>query len=66
MTRYSGDPRWIAARYAGHCDGCGAAIAPGDHLFYFPRGRKLFGEACGCGGRHSARFEAEAADDRSL
>ena len=44
MTRYSGDPRWIAARYAGRCDGCGAAIASGEWAFYFPRGRKLFGD----------------------
>ena len=62
MTRYRGDPRWMTARFAGRCE-YGAEIAPGDPVFYFPHGKKLFGEACGRGAEASAKFEAEAFDE---
>lgn len=64
MRRYSGDPHEITARYPGTCAGrdCGAAIAPGDRCFYFPKGRKLYKWEChGEAAYH--RFMSESADE---
>lgn len=61
MATYRNDPRWIDARYCGHCASCGKEIVRGDRIFYWPIGKKA---ECGeCGGQSSARFAAECWDE---
>lgn len=43
--RYSGDPRWIVARF-GRCAKCGTDIK-GKRAAYFPNGKVCFCEKCG-------------------
>jgi hypothetical protein len=57
---YSGDPRWITARYPAACS-CGETVAKGDRALYWPRTRTVNCEPCG--ETAFARFEAEAADE---
>jgi hypothetical protein len=44
---YKDDPRWIIAKYAGKCF-CGKEIKPGDTAMYYPRGKTVACEDCGC------------------
>lgn len=46
---YGGDPYWLTLKYSGHCDKCHKPLARGERAFYYPKGKKMFGEACGCG-----------------
>lgn len=58
---YSRDPRWLDARFAGKCAGCGAAFRKGDRIFYFPIGKRaVSGE---CAERAAAEFRAMVADE---
>lgn len=60
MSRYSGDPRWIYAKYAGR-DADGNPIRPGDRVFYFPRTRTIY---TGAKAEQAARdFQAAAEDE---
>jgi hypothetical protein len=43
--RYSGDPRWITAKY-GHCAKCGRPLT-GKPAVYFPNGKVCFCQDCG-------------------
>lgn len=61
--RYGNDPHTITARYAGTCNGCGAPIRPGDHPFYYPIGRKLYGEECGCADAAQRDFDSHLVDE---
>jgi len=61
MARYKGDPRWLEARYAGKCAGCGRVISRGETIWYWPIGRKAYCKACG--EPQCARFDAEAFDE---
>ncbi|MDG2124886.1 MAG: hypothetical protein P8J87_14380 [Verrucomicrobiales bacterium] len=63
MSRYSGDPYWLTARFNGKCHSCDQAIRKGDRAYYYPRERRLYGDPCGCGQEHAADFEAHAADE---
>lgn len=62
MPRYSLDPRWITARFASQCAGCGADIKKGEKIFYYPNGKKAYAAAC-CGGEQAADFNAAAFDE---
>lgn len=46
MPRYSQDPRWIDARYAGKCSECNAPIKRDERCFYYPNGKKLLSGEC--------------------
>ena len=63
MPKYSKDPRWIKARFAGECPKCEALIRKGDKIFYFPNGRHVLCSAEDCGGKASREFEAAAQDE---
>jgi hypothetical protein len=57
--RYSGDPRWITARF-GHCAKCKKPLA-GKRAAYFPNGNTCYCEECGRPAM--ASFEAAAFDE---
>lgn len=60
MARYSQDPRWIIARYAGK-DTNGRAFTKGERVFYYPNGKKIVsGEAAE---QASRDFDAAAFDE---
>lgn len=61
---YSGDPRWIRAKYAGSCHGCKQPIKAGDHAFYYPRGKTMHCEKCGAEG--AAALESEKQYERQF
>jgi hypothetical protein len=62
--RYGGDPHDIEVRFSGStCAGCGVVLARGSRAFYYPLGRELYGEACGCAAPHRRDFESAAADE---
>lgn len=48
-----GGRRGFSAQYAGACISCGAAILPGDHLFYAPGNEAPSGLEC-CGDKDDA------------
>jgi hypothetical protein len=60
MPQYSGDPRWITARFNSKCP-CGHDIKKGERTFYYPRTKAAL---CGkCGEKASAEFAAAAMDE---
>ncbi len=62
--RYSGDPRWIDARFDQICSRCGRLISRGDRTFYFPNGRtSAYCERDECGGKESRDFNAASFDE---
>jgi hypothetical protein len=64
MTRFRPrDPHWITLRYQGECTGCGKPIPIGKRAFYYPIGKSLYGEACGCGEHQQAVFDGEVQDE---
>lgn len=61
MSRYSNDPRWLTAKYAGVCAKTGERFAAGTQVFYFPRTKKCF---AGAAAEQEARsFECTRQDD---
>jgi hypothetical protein len=63
-SHYSGDPRWITVRYGGAaCAKCGDPLKKGDDAFYYPRGKSMFGKACGHDIAASRDFESARADE---
>lgn len=63
---YNGDPYWINLRYAGTCASCGARLPKGARAFYYPKGKKLFGDqdaCCGQGTLEAERFAELALDE---
>lgn len=59
MPRYTNDPRWITARYAGIAQD-GTPFHAGDQVFYYPSSRTfLVGEAA----QQAARDFAAAVQD---
>jgi hypothetical protein len=61
--RFPRDPHWITLRHDGQCTGCGKPIAIGKRAFYYPIGKSLYGEACGCGEHQQAVFDGEVQDE---
>lgn len=63
MSQYSGDPRFISAKFESNCNKpeCGALIRKNDKVFYYPNGRKIFCPKCSV--KISAEFEAAVADE---
>lgn len=57
--RYSGDPRWIEARFNGRCAACGESIAAGERAFYWPKGKRLVCAGTDCGELEARRFELD-------
>lgn len=58
---YRDDPKWIVARYPGTCRHCGEPFKRGADVFYYPKGKATYVNACAA--RESASFEAAAADE---
>ena len=64
MVRYSGDPRWITARFSSKCHCCNARLARGKKVYFWPLSHVV---SCSkCGEREAARFVAEAQDEAML
>lgn len=61
-TAYSGDPRWLTAKYPASCKKCGRQIKPGERMFYYPQTKTVYcdGE---CGQAASRDFGSAAFDD---
>lgn len=64
MNHYRDDPRWIEARYPGHCHGCDAPISRGEQILYWPKGKRTYANVCA--ETRWARFTAEAADEERM
>lgn len=63
---YPRDPGWLTAKFPSDCAGnCGQRIAKGDRIFYYPKGKRAYGERCGCGDANSRDFAAHAFDEQS-
>lgn len=60
---YSGDPYWMRARFASICPNCKREIKKGDSIFYFPRVKKAYCNAEGCGMQEARQFESAAQDE---
>lgn len=56
---YRGDPYWLTLKYPGHCDKCHKPLARGERAYYYPNGRKMFGESCGHGQEAEQDFHAQ-------
>ncbi len=63
VALYSGDPRWITARFTSSCKGCGAKVEKGTSAYYYPNTRTIYGKACGCGDDNAKDFSAASFDD---
>jgi len=61
--RYQGDPYWTEAHYFSTCSRCGRHIRAGEQIFYYPKGRRVYCDAPGCGVACSAEFTAAAEDE---
>lgn len=61
MPRYSNDPRWITARYAGTCSAkdCDKPIRKGDDVYHYPHPRYRATYCAACSPSIAARAEAE-------
>ena len=59
------DPRWITARFGSLCAGCKATITKGQRVFYYPAGKSVYGEACGCAETRAAEFAGAVADEET-
>ena len=55
-----GDPFWLKARYAGHCDRCSQPIRKGDRAFFYPRTRTILCAGQDCGEEASRDFQTAA------
>ena len=67
MPRYQADPRWITTRFPSKCHSCGTALPKGARAYYYPNGRRLYGEkCCDTAERSAADFNAEAFDDAMM
>jgi hypothetical protein len=63
MTRYRNNPRWLMAKWPGHCAESDAPIKAGERAFYYPRERTLYSGECA---EQAARdFECAAADEQT-
>ncbi len=60
---YSGDPRWITARFPSKCAKCGQPINKGERAFYYPNGKQIFAVPCGHAEDNARDFEALAFDE---
>jgi hypothetical protein len=54
----------VTVKYDGRCVGCGWHIVAGEHAFYYPLNRSLYGYECGCGDACERDFTAHEADER--
>lgn len=60
---FARDPHWITLRYDGQCTGCAKPVQAGERAFYYPNGKSLYGQACGCGEHQQNVFDAELHDE---
>ena len=65
MSRYSGDPRWLTAKFDSKCSrkDCGATIKKGQRAFYYPSSRSCLCQKDECGGQASRDFESARQDE---
>ena len=67
MPRYRSDPRWITTRFPSTCHACSTVLPKGTRAYYFPKGRRIYGEkCCDAAARSAADFEAAAFDDAMM
>lgn len=61
--RYSRDPFWMDAKYAGRCAQCSTQFVRGTRIFYYPATKSAYcsSEACGVAAAHD--FQAAAWDE---
>jgi len=45
---YRNDPHWMTARFNSTCSDCKAPIKKSEQIFYYPKGKHVMGEKCGC------------------
>ena len=57
------DPHWITLRHDGACTGCAKPVKRSSRAFYYPNGKSLFGQDCGCGEQKQNEFDAALADE---
>lgn len=62
-NRYSGDPKWITARFPSACAGCDKPVRKGDEAFFYSATKSVYGCKCGCGATRAADFESAAFDE---
>lgn len=61
--KQAGDPRYMVARFKGHCSECDHPIDAGTRILYWPNGKQLF--CPDCADPHYARFLAEVAHEEA-
>lgn len=61
MKRYSRDPYWLNAKYAGKCSACGKDIRQGERVFYYPTSKRIYSGECAEGA--SGDFYCHAQDE---
>jgi hypothetical protein len=56
--RFKADPKWITVRRLARCaePNCQTQIEPGEHSFYYPGDKSLYGSRCGHGERAERDF----------
>lgn len=59
MTRYSGDPYWITAKF-GQCGDCRTDLK-GKRAYFYPKSHTAYCEECGK--KHEAEFAAATMDE---
>lgn len=63
MASYSGDPRWMDARFPSK-DASGNPVKKGDRIFYYPRTKTVLTGAAA--EKASAEFEAARFDESQM
>lgn len=63
MNRYSGDPRWLYARFSSECK-CGHVIKKDERIYYYPNGKTALCKTCG--EKAAAEFNAAAQDEAMM
>lgn len=46
MNHYNNDPKWLTARFNSTCVKCKNTIKKGTEIFYYPKTKAVFCEAC--------------------
>ena len=57
------DPYLTDGRFPSACKKCGGEIHKFDRIFYYPRTRAAYGQACGCAGHQDSEFSAAVFDE---
>jgi len=63
MKRYSRDPYWTTAKFAGKCSRCDGPIRKGESIFYYPNTRTVLCDSDDCGTHASREFNGAKFDE---